>query len=203
MMRSHDEWSATPPGRCARRTAAGVDRENRRRAAKTLACRRSSARRHSRAGSVAGDRRSRCRPHARSSWCRCAADLRARSAGDPVADDRYRPRQADDVRRSQERAGARCVLRDLLAQADIFSQGYRPRSLAALGFSAEEAASINPASSTSRCRPMAMPDRGRSGAVSTRWCRPRPVSIMPKAGPPASTGQRNCRRRCSITRRVT
>ena len=36
------------------------------------------------------------------------------------------------------------VLRELLADADIFSQGYRPRSLAHLGFSPEEAARINP-----------------------------------------------------------
>jgi crotonobetainyl-CoA:carnitine CoA-transferase CaiB-like acyl-CoA transferase len=36
------------------------------------------------------------------------------------------------------------TLRDLLAQADIFSQGYRPRALAALGFSPQEAARINP-----------------------------------------------------------
>ena len=35
-------------------------------------------------------------------------------------------------------------LRDLLAQADILSQGYRPQALAALGFSPEEAARINP-----------------------------------------------------------
>ena len=38
----------------------------------------------------------------------------------------------------------RSVLRDLLAQADIFSQGYRPRALAALGFSPEDAARISP-----------------------------------------------------------
>jgi crotonobetainyl-CoA:carnitine CoA-transferase CaiB-like acyl-CoA transferase len=38
----------------------------------------------------------------------------------------------------------RQVLRDLLADADIFSQGYRPRSIAALGFSPEDAAKINP-----------------------------------------------------------
>ena len=38
----------------------------------------------------------------------------------------------------------RGALRDLLAQADIFSQGYRPRALAALGFSPEDAARINP-----------------------------------------------------------
>ena len=35
-------------------------------------------------------------------------------------------------------------MRDLVAQADIFSQGYRPRSIAALGFSPQEAARINP-----------------------------------------------------------
>jgi crotonobetainyl-CoA:carnitine CoA-transferase CaiB-like acyl-CoA transferase len=38
----------------------------------------------------------------------------------------------------------RGVLRDLLAQADIFSQGYRPRAIASLGFSPEDAAKINP-----------------------------------------------------------
>jgi crotonobetainyl-CoA:carnitine CoA-transferase CaiB-like acyl-CoA transferase len=38
----------------------------------------------------------------------------------------------------------RDALRDLLARADIFSQGYRPRSIAALGFSPEDAAEISP-----------------------------------------------------------
>ena len=38
----------------------------------------------------------------------------------------------------------RSALRDLLAVADIFSQGYRPRALAGLGFSPEDAARINP-----------------------------------------------------------
>jgi crotonobetainyl-CoA:carnitine CoA-transferase CaiB-like acyl-CoA transferase len=38
----------------------------------------------------------------------------------------------------------RDVFRDLLAQADILSQGYRPKSIAALGFSPEDAARINP-----------------------------------------------------------
>ena len=35
-------------------------------------------------------------------------------------------------------------LRDLLADADIFSQGYRPQALAALGFSPQDAARISP-----------------------------------------------------------
>jgi crotonobetainyl-CoA:carnitine CoA-transferase CaiB-like acyl-CoA transferase len=38
----------------------------------------------------------------------------------------------------------RATLRDLLAEADIFSQGYRPRAIADLGFSPEDAARINP-----------------------------------------------------------
>jgi len=38
----------------------------------------------------------------------------------------------------------RGALRDLLAQADIFSQGYRPHAVAALGFSPQDAARINP-----------------------------------------------------------
>src|SRR5450432_1060327 len=38
----------------------------------------------------------------------------------------------------------RATLRDLLAQAGIFSQGYRPRAVASLGFSPEAAARINP-----------------------------------------------------------
>src|SRR5436853_6662861 len=38
----------------------------------------------------------------------------------------------------------RDVLRGLLAEADIFSQGYRPRAIGSLGFSPEDAARINP-----------------------------------------------------------
>lgn len=41
-------------------------------------------------------------------------------------------------------AQGRDTLRSLLAQADVFSQGYRPQSLAALGFSPEEAARLSP-----------------------------------------------------------
>jgi len=38
----------------------------------------------------------------------------------------------------------RNTLRDLLSGADIFSQGYRPQSIAALGFSPEDAARVSP-----------------------------------------------------------
>jgi len=38
----------------------------------------------------------------------------------------------------------RAVLRGLVAQADIFSQGYRPEALAALGFSPEAVAALSP-----------------------------------------------------------
>jgi crotonobetainyl-CoA:carnitine CoA-transferase CaiB-like acyl-CoA transferase len=45
-----------------------------------------------------------------------------------------------DLRRDD----GRTRLKELLAEADIFSQGYRPRALAGLGFSPEDAARINP-----------------------------------------------------------
>jgi crotonobetainyl-CoA:carnitine CoA-transferase CaiB-like acyl-CoA transferase len=45
-----------------------------------------------------------------------------------------------DLKSEEGRRG----LRELLADADIFSQGYRPRALAHLGFSPDEAARINP-----------------------------------------------------------
>lgn len=45
-----------------------------------------------------------------------------------------------DLKREQGRG----VLRELLAGADIFSQGYRPRAIASLGFSPDDAARINP-----------------------------------------------------------
>jgi len=45
-----------------------------------------------------------------------------------------------DLKREEGRAG----LKELLADADIFSQGYRPQALASLGFSPEDAARINP-----------------------------------------------------------
>ena len=38
----------------------------------------------------------------------------------------------------------RTTLRNLLTQADVFSQGYRPQSLAALGFSPQDAALLSP-----------------------------------------------------------
>ncbi len=75
---------------------------------------------------------------------RRAADLRPRSAGDSLAHDRHRPRQADEFCRAQERAGAGRACAICWRSADIFSQGYRPRALAHLGFSPEEAARINP-----------------------------------------------------------
>ncbi|QQO21041.1 CoA transferase [Bradyrhizobium diazoefficiens] len=43
-----------------------------------------------------------------------------------------------------KRETGRAQLRELLKDADIFSQGYRPHALAALGFAPEDAANINP-----------------------------------------------------------
>src|SRR5438067_937740 len=67
--------------------------------AQALACgawaeRQPPAVRPARARSVAGDRRSRCRPHARRAWRRRDAGVRSGFAGDPLAHHRHRPRQA-------------------------------------------------------------------------------------------------------------
>ena len=92
------------------------------------------------------------------------------------------------------------MLRDLLAQADIFSQGYRPQALAALGFSPEDAASINPGiiyvtlSAYGHAGPWAGAARLRLAGADRR-----PDSIMPRDRPPESMDRRNCRRRCSTT----
>jgi crotonobetainyl-CoA:carnitine CoA-transferase CaiB-like acyl-CoA transferase len=92
----------------------------------------------------------------------------------------------------------RGILRDLLAQADIFSQGYRPRAIASLDFSPEEAARINPGivyvslSAYGHAGPWAE-RRGIDSLVQTAT-----GSITPKERPPGSRRQRNCRRRCSI-----
>src|ERR1700748_2249642 len=59
-----------------------------------------------------------------------------------LAIDTGRGKLASSIDLKSERG--RGALRDLLAQADIFSQGYRPRSLATLGFSPEDAAKISP-----------------------------------------------------------
>ena len=73
----------------------------------------------------------------------------------------------------------RKALRELLAEADIFSQGYRPRSLARSRLLAGGGSTGSiPASFTCRCRLTAMWDHGRSAAASTRWCRRRPASTM-------------------------
>ena len=93
----------------------------------------------------------------------------------------------------------RGVLRGLLAQADIFSQGYRPQAIAVSASRRRMPRASIPASFMSRCRPMVPQVPGLSGAVSTRWCRRRPDSTMPRGRPPALMDRRNCRRRCSTT----
>jgi crotonobetainyl-CoA:carnitine CoA-transferase CaiB-like acyl-CoA transferase len=86
-----------------------------------------------------------------------------------------------------------------LAQADIFSQGYRPHALASLGFSPQEAAQISPGivyvtlSAYGHAGPWAE-RRGFDSLVQTA------TGFNHAEGkPPASMDRRNCRRKCSIT----
>lgn len=58
----------------------------------------------------------------------------------------------------------RQVLRGLMAEADIFSQGYRPTSLAALGFSPQDAAKISPGIVY-----VSLSAYGHAGASSSPW----------------------------------
>ncbi len=95
------------------------------------------------ARSVARDRRPRRGPHARRARRRCAAGVRARAPGDPwLTIDTGRGKLASFIELKTDEGETQ--LRALLAEADIFSQGYRPRSLATLGFGPEDAAKINP-----------------------------------------------------------
>ena len=199
MMRSHDEWSASPHAKALAELPLVSIEKIGDAAPKPWpqAATRSPLSGRARARSVARDRGPRRRPHARGARRRRAADLRSRAAGHSLAHHRHRPRQAHELRRTQERAGPRRLARP------AGGRGYFLARLSAARASQLSAsrrrmrrASI-PASSMCRCRPMAMPGRGRGGAVSTRWCRPRPASTMPKGRRPASTARRNCRRRCS------
>ena len=104
-------WSATPHAKALAQLPLISITQDRRGGAEAVARRRSSAVGHSRARSVARDRGSGRRAHARRPWRRRAADLRSRSAGDPLAHHRYRARQADEFCRAEERAGPRRVAR--------------------------------------------------------------------------------------------
>ena len=143
MMRSHQEWSALAARQSARRTAGVFHRESRRSGAEALACRGAAA------GGLAVLDLSRviAGPVAGRTLAAHGADVMLISGPDRPAIpwltiDTGRGKLTSFVELGHEQG--RAVLRDLLAQADIFSQGYRPGALAARGFSAEQAARISP-----------------------------------------------------------
>ena len=71
-------------------------------------------------------------------------DLRSRPAGDPLAHHRYRPRQAFDVHRTEERAGARHAARALGGGRYLLARLSPAAPIASLGFTPEDAAKISP-----------------------------------------------------------
>ena len=77
------------------------------------------------------------------------------------------------------------TLRGLVAEADVFSQGYRPGTLGDRGLSPEELAAIRPGLIYVSLCAFPTPDPGLPAAASTRWCRPSAAS--PRARP------RSCR----------
>ena len=199
MMRSHQEWSASPHAKALAELPLVSIEKIGEAAPKPWPDGRSPARRPARARSVAGDRRSGCRPHARGAWRRRAPDLRSGSAGDSLAHHRYRPRQADEFCRTQERARAGDAARTA-GGGRYFLAGLS----AALDRSARLLAGRRGKDQSRHRLCLAVGlwpfgTVGRSAAASTRWYRPPPVSIMPKDRRPASKAPRNCRRKCSTT----
>ena len=74
------------------------------------------------------------------------------------------------------------TLRGLVREADVFSQGYRPRARSAsAGSRPSRWRRCGPALCSSRCAPSATSGRGRRGAASTRWCKRSAVSPAARA----------------------
>ena len=63
------------------------------------------------------------------------------------------------------------ILKGLIREADVFSQGYRPGTLGDRGLSPEELANRAPASSTYRYARSVIRGPGHRAAASTPWCR--------------------------------
>ncbi len=91
------------------------------------------------------------------------------------------------------------VLRGLLADADIFSQGYRPSALAALGFSPQDAAKLNPGIVY-----VSLSAYGHAGP----WAERRGFDLLvqtstgfnhAEGNAAGSMARKNCRRKCSTT----
>ena len=97
------------------------------------------------------------------------------------------------------RAGARRAARSAGASGYFLARLPAARDLQASASRRRMPRASIPVSFMSRCRPMVPRGRGPSGAASTRWCRPRRDSTMPRARLPASMDRRNCPRKCSTT----
>ena len=122
LMRSHDDWSATPHAKAlAELPLISIEKIGDAAPKPWPGPGRSAAGRHSRARSVACDRGAGRGPHARRPRRRCAADLRSGFAGDPLAHHRHRPRQAHEFCRTQERAGPQHIARSAGAGGYFFA----------------------------------------------------------------------------------
>ena len=200
MMRSHEEWSALPARPGAGRAAADLDRENRRGRPKTMAGRAivrwPGVRVLDLSRVIAG-------PVAGRTLAAHGADVLLISGPDLPAIpwltiDTGRGKLTSFVELKSEQGRDR--LRDLLAEADIFSQGYRPqcdrgtRLLAGGGRADQSRHRLCLAVGLWPCRAVGGAPRLRLAGADRDRLQPRR-----RRRPPASTGRRNCRRKCSIT----
>src|SRR5262249_10040789 len=101
-----------------------------------------------------------------------------------------------DLRQASGREALAALLRD----ADVFVQGYRPGAIASSASDPRRSRASGPVSFTSRFAPMATKARGRAGAGSTRWYKPRAASTPPRRRLSLRASRGRCRRRSSITR---
>ena len=94
---------------------------------------------------------------------------------------------------------ARAAFLDLVRDADVVLQSYRPGALAGLGLGPATWLRSTRIWSTSRSPPMAPRARGAGRVASTRWCRWLSASPRRACSPPVPSGRCRCPRRCWTT----
>lgn len=103
-----------------------------------------------------------------------------------------------DLRRSQDAE----QLRELIREADVFCQAYRPEALAAFGLSPSELARLRPRHRVRHAERLRSrwPVRGAGGAASTAWCSAQAALRMKAARRREATRRRSFPHKRSIMR---
>ena len=108
---------------------------------------------------------------------------------DAIADTSRGKRSAQlDLRNSADQQS----LAQLLSQAHVFQQAYRPGALAAKGLGAEELARLRPGIVVAELCAMAGKGLGPGAVALIRWCRPPVASMWMKLQPVGSASHKSC-----------